>query len=151
MRTEPRPQRLADDELDSVAQNLAALAERLKRGAFDEAASEHRPASALERAERLYRARRLRGKYFKSELFGEPAWDLLLDLFIHGERGKTVSISSACLGAAVPATTALRWIDCLVTEGLLMRVTDASDKRRIFVQLTPCGREAMLAFCGDEL
>ena len=87
-------------------------------------------------AEKLYRTRRQREKYFGDRVFGEPAWDILLDLFIHGERGQSVSVSSACIAASVPPTTALRWLDCLVDEGLIVRVPDKKDGRKVFVRLT---------------
>ena len=39
------------------------------------------------------------------ELFGEPAWDILLDLYIANVENKPVSVSSACIGSAAPPTT----------------------------------------------
>ncbi len=85
-----------------------------------------------------YRDRRLRAQMFDdSALFGEPAWDLLLDLFIAARERKRVPVTSACIGAAVPTTTALRWLSILEARGLVLRDDDASDARRIFVRLSP--------------
>ena len=138
-----------EHELRNAARVLASLADRLQgEESADQAIHRIRSEklSALERAEDYYRLRREREKHFGGNIFGEPAWDLLLDLFIQGERNKQVSISSACLAAAVPATTALRWIDHLVNEGHVVRVPDATDGRRIFVQLTPAARRDMYSF-----
>ncbi len=82
------------------------------------------------------RARRLRDQYFADGLFADPAWDMLLDLFAARLEGLTVSVSSLCIAAAVPPTTALRWITAMTDAGLLMRREDPSDRRRAFVTLT---------------
>ena len=82
------------------------------------------------------RARRLRDQYFPKDLFADPAWDMLLDLFAARLEGMTVSVSSLCIAAAVPPTTALRWITAMTDAGLLMRREDPSDRRRAFVALS---------------
>ena len=58
----------------------------------------------------IYRARRDRDVMFDGHgrLFGEPAWDILLDLYIAYHEKSAVSVSSVCIAAAVPATTGLR-------------------------------------------
>lgn len=100
-----------------------------------------------ELARNAYRARRLRGQYFSgTDLFGEPAWDLLLDLFINACEGKRVPVTSACIGAAVPTTTALRWLAILESRGLVEREADNSDARRVFVRLTGHGQNSMSAY-----
>ena len=86
----------------------------------------------------VYSLRRKREKYFNNQqLFSEPAWDILLDLFSSHLRGLNISIKSASLAAQVPLSTALRWINILEDEGLIERVNDPSDARRTFVQVTP--------------
>jgi DNA-binding MarR family transcriptional regulator len=97
-----------------------------------------------ELARQHYRSRRLRGKIFGSEsLFGEPAWDILLDLFIANKEQRKVSVMSACIGSAVPSTTALRWIAALERENLIVREDDPDDARRTYVVLTQEGDAAM--------
>jgi hypothetical protein len=90
----------------------------------------------LELARRAYADRRRRTKYFDDALFGEPAWDILLDLFIAAKEGRRISVTSACIGAAVPSTTALRWIIVLENEELISRESDPRDARRAFLHLT---------------
>lgn len=136
------------EEIHDVARKLLRLSEQLKelpapQGVKPESVT---PAKILKYAENLYNLRRQREKFFDKSLFGEPAWDLLLDLFIQGERGKQVSISSACVGAAVPTTTALRWVTTLMTKGLLCRVIDDTDARRSILKLTREGRQTMIRF-----
>lgn len=96
-------------------------------------------------AKSLYDARRARAKVFgeNADIFYEPAWDMLLDLYLQRAEGRTVSVTSACIAAAVPATTALRWLSTLETRGLLERTQDSFDRRRCYVQLSAMGVEAM--------
>lgn len=92
----------------------------------------------------MYRARRLRARAFGDEsLFGEPAWDLMLDLFIAESEEKPLSVTAACIGAAVPTSTALRWIVILEARGLVRRENDPTDARRVFLHLTPHGHTTM--------
>lgn len=101
----------------------------------------------VELARQTYEDRRRRTKIFSSdELFGEPAWDILLDLFIAAKERRRVSVTSACIGSAVPSTTALRWISILERQGMLTREADPADARRVYVRLSPSGYDAMLLY-----
>jgi len=98
----------------------------------------------------IYENRRRRVKLFGADLFGEPAWDILLDLFVAFGTGKQISVSSACIGAAVPSTTALRWLSVLETRNLIVRENDDSDARRSHVRLSEVGRELMERYLRDR-
>ena len=64
----------------------------------------------------MIRARRLRARYFPEDLFADPAWDMLLDLLQAEIAQLRVPVSSLCIAAAVPATTALRWLKTMVSQ-----------------------------------
>lgn len=91
----------------------------------------------------MIRARRVRDQYFAAELFADPAWDILLDLMAARLEGRDVAVSSLCIAAAVPPTTALRWISAMTEQGLLVRVADADDRRRVFIRLSSDAAERM--------
>lgn len=140
-----------------LADELMAIATRLREAAEGSAGAEQadspaarptRPArNHLALARKAYALRRKRAILFANpDLFGEPAWDILLDLYIAAGEGKPVSVSSACIGSAAPATTGLRWLGVLADEGLVVRENDAEDHRRVLVRLTPTGRAAMDRF-----
>lgn len=98
-------------------------------------------------ARATYRERRRRGEVFDDPaLFGEPAWDIMLDLFIAAKERKRLPVTSACIGAAVPVTTALRWLTVLEDKGLIVRENDAADARRVFVRLSTDGYEKMISY-----
>jgi predicted transcriptional regulator len=100
-------------------------------------------AEALALARAIYAGRRRRERFLAADLFGEPTWDILLDLFIAAGEGRRVPTTSACIGANVPPTTALRWLRILETRGLVEREDDGRDGRRTFVCLTARGTAAM--------
>ena len=85
---------------------------------------------------RILRQRQLRGRFFDPDLFADPAWDILLDLTAAHAEGARVSVTSLCIAAGVPPTTALRWIGQLTQAGLLRRTEDETDRRRAFIALT---------------
>ncbi|MES2157027.1 MAG: MarR family transcriptional regulator [Pseudomonadota bacterium] len=96
----------------------------------------------------LLRARRIRADFLPGELFADPAWDMLLDLLAARLEQERVSVSSLCIAAAVPPTTALRWIHTLTDKGLVERQADPHDGRRIFIALAHDAAEAMVRWFG---
>lgn len=126
--------------LTATANDLLALAAELDDSAQsgDEPHLTHDPGAILAMAQGEYRRRRNRTLFFEDEsLFGEPAWDILLDLFIAGLQRKRLPVTSACIGAAVPTTTALRWLALLEERGQVIREPDPTDARRAHVRLSP--------------
>lgn len=110
----------------------------------------HEEAVAVDPGEirQIIRARRLRDRQFGKGLFEDPAWDMMLDLFAaHLERAD-VSVSSLCIAAAVPPTTALRWIARMTDAGLFERRPDPFDRRRAFMGLTKTAQDGMRAYAG---
>ena len=90
--------------------------------------------------------RQARARFFDPALFGDPAWDMLLDLTAaHGE-GAQVSVTSLCIAAGVPATTALRWLTQMVESGIFQRVPDPADRRRAFIAMSDKAIAAMSAY-----
>lgn len=94
----------------------------------------------------LLKLRRNRGRFFKSELFADPAWDILLDLYAARLGQQKISVGSLCSAAAVPATTALRWISLLESQDLIERKADPMDGRRFHVALTGSALDAMASY-----
>lgn len=102
-------------------------------------------------AQSEYSARRHRDRMLGGGLFAEPAWDMLLDLYIQHHRGRPVSTHSLCIAAAVPQTTALRWIGRLVAAGYAMRRGSDLDHRVVHVALSARGLAEMERYLGDRL
>jgi DNA-binding transcriptional ArsR family regulator len=103
---------------------------------------------------RIIRQRQLRARFFDNPaagagLFADPAWDMLLDLTAARVEHTRVSVTSLCIASGVPPTTALRWIGQLTEAGLLQRVEDESDRRRVFITLSDHAAEAMARYFAE--
>jgi hypothetical protein len=149
------PSRLADAgnrfdgaaRIEALKRDAERVAAALAEMAAGRPADSARPVDAA-RVRAHIKARRLRERFFATELFADPAWDMLLDLSAARLEGRQVSVSSLCIAAAVPTTTALRWIKQLADRGLFERRSDPADARRAFIALAPATAAAMEA-CLD--
>ena len=153
-----RLQRLSE-EVGRIARALAQLSEaepdRLPmRSSAREMAQSFRaePVSRVDRpltagaVRTVIRIRRLRDQFFVDALFADPAWDMLLDLMAARIERQQVAVSSLCIAAAVPPTTALRWIRTMTEQGLFVRRADPEDGRRVFIELSDEAAKGMTGF-----
>lgn len=76
----------------------------------------------LDRVRALYAQRRHRDSAAgpDGDLFADPAWDLLLALFIAREEGRWLTEADACAATCVAPAAALRWLGVLGARGLVM-------------------------------
>jgi predicted transcriptional regulator len=143
--------RQLSDEVGRIAATLARLSSNPPVTAPPSAEASKgdvAPVSA-ETVRAVIRARRLRSRYFPEHLFADPAWDMMLDLLQAEIAQLRVPVSSLCIAAAVPATTALRWLKTLVQEGLFIRRADPHDGRRVFVELAPQTSESLRRYFAE--
>jgi hypothetical protein len=140
------------DELAEFARMLARMAASNVRASVSDRPISFRPAplggfqgfpsesdQRIDSAQlrEIIKLRRMRDRFFPTDLFADPAWDILLDLRAAALEGQYVSVSSLCIAAAVPPTTALRWITAMTESGMLVRRQDPADARRVFIELSP--------------
>jgi DNA-binding MarR family transcriptional regulator len=143
--------RQLSDEVSRIASTLARLsagpaapAPLVEKGPVAEV-----PEVSGDTVRAVIRARRLRSRYFSEELFADPAWDMLLDLLQAEISQLRTPVSSLCIAAAVPATTALRWLKALVQQGIFVRRADPHDGRRVFVELAPEASSALRRYFAE--
>ena len=136
--------RQLSDEVGRIAATLARLSTvpAAPERELHKPAEQDVPDVSIETVRSVIRARRLRGRYFPDHLFADPAWDMLLDLLQAEIAQLRVPVSSLCIAAAVPATTALRWLKSMTDSGIFVRRADPHDGRRVFVELS---RDASLS------
>jgi DNA-binding MarR family transcriptional regulator len=143
--------RQLSDEVSRIATTLARLSTgpAAPTRSIELVAASDVPPLSVETVRSVIQARRLRARYFAENLFADPAWDMLLDLLQAEISQVRVPVSSLCIAAAVPATTALRWLTKMVSEGLVVRRADPCDARRIFVELTPEASQALRRYFAE--
>jgi DNA-binding MarR family transcriptional regulator len=133
-------------------ERLTRIVERARRFSGAEPLTQPTPATteALGAFARfLLHARRKRDIALAGIEFGEPSWDMILDLYVQHVAGQTVTVSSLCAASAVPQSTALRWIDAMASAGHFIRSRDPNDQRRIHVRLAPSLLVAIEAILTD--
>lgn len=109
------------------------------------------PGALLEFAAALHAERGQRAWALESSLFGEPAWDLLLALYVAHGRGYSMKVTDACHESRVPPTTSLRWIEALGKLGYVVRSKHPLDGRVYIVRLTPEAVDRMSEHLGRSL
>jgi hypothetical protein len=99
----------------------------------------------------LYAMRRRRDRMFGdlAGAFREPAWDMMLDLFMAAAEDRPVSKTSAAIASLTAQTTGLRWVDTMIRKGLLQLAPDAGDGRRSLIELTPASHAAMSDYLSE--
>lgn len=97
-------------------------------------------------AKQLLAQRLARFDHFPAELFHEPAWDMLLALFVANEERRTMSVKTLVGSANAPVTTSQRWIDHLHKLKLIDRVIDPIDRRRMEISLSDTGQTAVIQY-----
>lgn len=102
-------------------------------------------------ASSIYASRVRRAELFSPSLFGEPAWDMLLILFVGKGKSERLSTSVLCSRANTPHATGLRWIERLQKQGLLSRERDSADSRVMWVDLTSTGSSLMRRYVLDGI
>ena len=131
---------------ESPAQAWRAQGED-QRSAREEELRPRLPEAAVLR--RIIKARQARMRHFDADLFADPAWDILLDLAAARAERQQVSVTSLCIAAGVPATTALRWIGQMVDADLLVRVSDPHDRRRAYIALSDNTADALARYFSE--
>lgn len=139
-----------DEELRMALQGLRRILNVIE---LDEhvAYPDRETPDVLAYARHMIAERGRRYQYFNSHLFSDPAWGIMLDLFVAELELREVPVTNLCLTSNVPDTTVLRWIKTLAFEGLVMRRKDKVDKRRVLVQLSRPAAEAMRKYMEEQI
>lgn len=127
------------DQMGEMAEAIRGLADGMRAAPAADAA----PTSMLDAAERILAQRKARTRFLPPSLFHEPAWEVLLSLYVAQGRGRTVNIKHLTQAVDAPVTTAQRWVDALAHMRLVHRVVDDLDRRRVELSLTQSATQAL--------
>ncbi|HWJ69185.1 MAG TPA: hypothetical protein VNS79_03950 [Sphingobium sp.] len=97
-------------------------------------------------AKHQYRSRRMRERYFDKKIFGEPGWDMLLELYAGEIKDENISTSNLVLSSSAPNSTALRWIKHLEDVGLITKKSSHLDGRVQYQRMTKTGFDGMTEY-----
>lgn len=134
------------EEIQAEFHRLEAALERLREKTALPVSAAASPGITPRQLRLLIKARRAREQLFGPDLFADPAWDILLECYLAELTQQRLSVTSVCQGAAVPATTALRWIQKLEQQGLLCRKEDTLDGRRSWIELSDAASSGLAVY-----
>ena len=138
-----------DESVVALIKDLTAKLAVVANGIDERIGHEAPPASTatpLNRARALIEQRRLRRRFLPEELFHEPAWDMLLALYVASHDHRVMNVKTLVSSADAPVTTSQRWIEHLHKLKLIDRVTDPTDRRRVEISLSYTGDQQMKAY-----
>lgn len=84
-------------------------------------------------------ARRARDAVFGKDLFSDPAYDILLELYAAKLGERSMSLQEIAQAIETPTSTTRRWVAALEHRGLAESAVDQSDPARVLISLTPDG------------
>ena len=93
--------------------------------------------------------RKQRDRYFDPMLFSNPAWDILLSLYIADGEGRPIGVIETCTAVPVPQGVALRWLGYLKQEEMVVETPDPARPRQTIIRLTDQTRMAVSAYLGS--
>lgn len=111
--------------------------------------SEQSLLAAIARSE--FHNRRRRDSLIRHDFFADPAWDLLLDLYVEHHRRRPADLAHLCAASAVAPTIALRWIGLLIEEELVTRLPHGGESDDAQLELSARGVEEMERYLRDFL
>ena len=146
---------MADESIVGLVKELTArlstiaaeFGERADRYTANASTGEgERRRSPTDIARRLLAQRAARLDHFPAELFHEPAWDMLLALYVASEERQTMNVKTLVATTNAPVTTSQRWIDHLHKLKLIDRIVDPMDRRRVEISLSDSGHRAVIGY-----
>lgn len=131
-------------EIRALAQRLHAWADELagETAGPREMSAEDGQVLALAVAEAMQQVNSLRTLIFDMP-FGNPNWDVMLDLFVREATGRCVTLDHLALEGENLAATVHRCVEVLAARGLIERLPDRFDAHVEWLSLSPTGRQAM--------
>ena len=88
-------------------------------------------------------ARARRVDLFDTQIFSDPAWDLLLWIFLGHLEQRALTISELPVFPDVPPSTATRWLRVLIEEGWVLTTENAAGSNSTSVALSPRATDAL--------
>jgi hypothetical protein len=88
--------------------------------------------------------RKSRDRLFGVQMFGEPPWDIMIELFIADCEGRQASIGDLCDSSLLERSTVMRWLQILEMENILTRTPNPHN-----ILLSGSARAAMCRYFGE--
>jgi hypothetical protein len=136
---QPRPA----ERVDRIALVARRLMEDAERGAA------RHDADMAEFARRTLTGHRERDRYFDPMVFSNPAWDILLAMYVASAEGRVQNVLDCCAAAPVAQRVTLRWLAYLKQEEMVIETPDPAQPRRTVMCLSDQARATINAYLAS--
>ena len=131
------------EPIDPIALKTRELIEEAER-----AVATH-DGDLAEFARQTLMGREQRSRYFDPVLFSNPAWDILLNLYVAAAEGRGLGVLDCCTTSALPQGVALYWLSYLKQEEMVIEVPAATRPRQTLIRLSDQTQKAMSAYLSS--
>jgi IclR helix-turn-helix domain len=133
---------VASEKIDTL-KNIAAVSDNPTSSETASLSDELGQQGLVGRAETMLRWSRFKTKTLDlgAGLFSDSCWNMCLDIYICDLKREQITVSSIAHSSGIPMTTAMRYINVMVEEGLLEKSPNPSDNRMIFISTSEICRD----------
>ncbi|WCT72541.1 hypothetical protein PQ455_12955 [Sphingomonas naphthae] len=107
------------------------------------------PASPVAAARKLVRFAAARAEALDGDLFANPAWAIMLDLFIAGELNRRATVEHVGKAAHLSEASAARWFTVLSKRGMVELYQSPDGDGRRLIRLTERSRGKLRDFLTE--
>lgn len=129
------------ERLDELQRQIDELQVRIVRDGRRTPVSSRVRAGEI--ATQILRSRREREAIFGPGIFADPAWDILLELYVAHLANRKTTLPRLCEAVPVRPTSALRWTRRLEERGWITRTPVRGRRPRVLLDLTDNGVRAI--------
>ena len=123
------------DEISDIQKNIGRISQQIGYEVQHKLSDTEQDDYLVEMIEKYFDNKRLRYIIVSQDLFSDPYWDILMELFYARLKGKNVSVSAVATAGNMAQTTGLRYIDSLVAMEYIYREKDNWDGRKVFIRM----------------
>nr|WP_240950357.1 MarR family transcriptional regulator [Novosphingobium sp. ERN07] len=79
----------------------------------------------------------------------EVCWRILFEIFSAQSSGRPISVTDISISSDTPCATTIRWLAIMYDNGVVNRMPDRNDRRRIWIELTEIGMSYVTTVLQD--
>jgi DNA-binding MarR family transcriptional regulator len=124
------------DEISDIQKNIGRISQQIGYEVRHKLSDTEQDEYLVEMIEKYFENKRLRYIIISQDLFSDPYWDILMELFYARLRGKNVTVSAVATAGNMAQTTGLRYLDSLLAMEYIYRERDDCDGRKVFIKIS---------------
>jgi len=134
---------IRDERVDAIDRQTRKLIDDAERAV----AMHHADLSQF--ARQILAGRKQREHFFDPALFSNPAWDLVLHLYVATAEDGGMSVSDYCASSSTHKGVVLRWLDYFQQEEMVVEAIDPERTDQVLIRLSDTTHMAVSAYLAS--